>query len=133
MTGHVATEVPVVTVIPVATAWCVAFLSRPVNGRLPPVRVASGSEQPVKLSRRPGWARSGRSLGGRRDKGCIATPRPVAFWGLKAKSLGRLPLSLFLVFLPSLLLSKEGKVFLFLLRRRGARWRRRWLVADLER
>ncbi|MQM07968.1 hypothetical protein Taro_040822, partial [Colocasia esculenta] len=79
----VAAELPVATVIRVATALCVAFLSRPVNG----------SRQ-----------------GGRRDKVRIATPRPVAFWGLEAKSLGRLSLSLLWLFLLSLLLS-EGESF----------------------
>ncbi|MQM13262.1 hypothetical protein Taro_046188 [Colocasia esculenta] len=45
-------------------------------------------------------------MGGCRNKVCIATPHPVAFWGPEAKSLARLPLSLFL----SLLLF-EGESF----------------------
>ncbi|MQM20320.1 hypothetical protein Taro_053338, partial [Colocasia esculenta] len=55
---------------------------------LPPVKVAGGSERPVRLSRHSGWARSGHGLGGRRDKVVVAMPRPApssfGSWRLKA-------------------------------------------------
>ncbi|MQM17902.1 hypothetical protein Taro_050883, partial [Colocasia esculenta] len=65
------------------------------NRCLPHVRVAGGSERPVRLPWRPGWARSGSGLGGRHDTVGVTTPRPVAFWGPEDKSLGRFPLFLF--------------------------------------
>ncbi|MQL86798.1 hypothetical protein Taro_019334 [Colocasia esculenta] len=54
MTGQVTTEVPIVTVVPVAT-----------TRHLPHVRVAGVAGGPIRLSRHPGRARSGRGLGGR--------------------------------------------------------------------
>ncbi|MQL91716.1 hypothetical protein Taro_024337 [Colocasia esculenta] len=65
----VTMELAVATVISVATSACVTFL----------------------LSRRPLGVRSGRDVGGRRVKVSNATPHPVSFWGLEAKSLGRFP------------------------------------------
>ncbi|MQM15003.1 hypothetical protein Taro_047938 [Colocasia esculenta] len=106
MTGLVATEVPVATVIPVVTTFGVAFLSRLCPGR----------------------ARSGRCLGGRCDKVRIATPRPVAFWGAEAKSLGRRPFPLFWLFSSFPLLSKVERPLLSLLRRLELVEERRRLV-----
>ncbi|MQL82650.1 hypothetical protein Taro_015127 [Colocasia esculenta] len=114
-----------IALVELSTSACVlcAVVVRP-SGR--PVRATVG------LSRCPGWARSGRSGGGRHVKVCNAMPRPVAFWGPEAKSLG--PISLFpplVPFLLSLLLS-EGESFplsggsCVVARRRGARRRRSW-------
>ncbi|MQM21163.1 hypothetical protein Taro_054196, partial [Colocasia esculenta] len=83
-TGLVVTEVPVVTVIPVATAFGIAFLSCP-GGR---VLVAVWAAVAIRV--------------------CITMPRPVAFWGTKAKSLGWHPFPLFWHF-SFLLLPKEEK------------------------
>ncbi|MQL83320.1 hypothetical protein Taro_015819 [Colocasia esculenta] len=78
MTGLITTEVPVMTVIPVATT-----------------RVAGELERPVRLSRFPGWLRSGRGGGGHCVTVGNATARPVAFWEPQAKIHGRLSLPLF--------------------------------------
>ncbi|MQL99820.1 hypothetical protein Taro_032547, partial [Colocasia esculenta] len=86
-TGCVATEVPVATIIPVATPLCVAFLSR-----------LGVADRPVWLSRHPLEACSGRGVDDHRVKSGNAMPRPVAFWGPKAKSLGQCPFFLLFPF-----------------------------------
>ncbi|MQM19718.1 hypothetical protein Taro_052729 [Colocasia esculenta] len=78
--------------------------------RLVSRRMSGVSERAVWLSRRHGWARSGRGVGGRRVTVGNATPRPVTFWGPKAKCLGRLSLSPFLSLLLPFLLSEEGSL-----------------------
>ncbi|MQL87197.1 hypothetical protein Taro_019733 [Colocasia esculenta] len=88
----VVTEGHVATVIPVAPAFDVASLL---------------TCQVVAASR---WDAFWSGLGSRRDKVCIATSHPIAFWGPEAKSLGRLSLSLLWLFLLSLLLF-EGQSF----------------------
>ncbi|MQM07119.1 hypothetical protein Taro_039956 [Colocasia esculenta] len=120
MTGLVATEVPVAMVIPVATAFCVAFLSRPVNGsrqcstfwssdrRLPPVRVAGVAGGPARLSRRPVRACSSCGLGGCRVMFVTRCPASSRLEGRRLKALAASPFPLLALF-PSLLLSEEEK------------------------
>ncbi|MQM18944.1 hypothetical protein Taro_051942 [Colocasia esculenta] len=64
----------------------------------------------VRLSRRPGGARSDRGGGGRHVTVGNATPRPVALGEPQAKSLGRLSLPLFWLSSPFLLPSEEERL-----------------------
>ncbi|MQM17476.1 hypothetical protein Taro_050448 [Colocasia esculenta] len=187
MIGLVATEVPVATVIPVATDFCVTFLSRPLVAIALPSRLRYIAWLPYVLVRFPrtvgccpseasfrcvfllclslaleafvsvwcvalsacvvgaAWQTDLSGCRGAPDGHVLVTvwaavairlvsrrPAPSHFGGRRLKALAGFPLFLFLFFLPSLLLSEEGKVFPFLLRRFRARWRRRRLVVELE-